>query len=394
MEVVVRIRKQLAESGLESNGDFRDRVIPIGVDTDRFIPCTSTQRWDIREREGISHKATVAIVVSRFSPADKADLLPLLRSMKYAPVAQSGSLILLLAGGDGYFGAKSYIDLLEKEVASLGIQNNIVIRIVNDRSRMIDLVRSADIFISPADSVQETFGITPLEAMSAGLPAIVSDWNGYRETVVDGTTGYLAKTTIFNNENVWNDAAHYSDYRYQHLVLGQSVCVDTDMMIWKCRELMETPALLSRMSMAARAHILEGFSWASVIARYEALWQANMDSPARFLTEREFPCTLDYFSVFQDYATEIHHDNWVFKATRFGEELRQGKMPLRVFSDLSYSLPVDKIHLVLQAFVEGPLSVSDLASRTSSQNIDAIRFCVAWMAKNGIIERVGRSESI
>ena len=31
--------------------------------------------------------------------------------------------------------------------------------------------------------MQETFGLTPLEAMAAGLPCVVSDWNGYRDTV-------------------------------------------------------------------------------------------------------------------------------------------------------------------------------------------------------------------
>lgn len=52
------------------------------------------------------------------------------------------------------------------------------------------MYNSADCFTSPIDNIQETFGITPLEAMSCGIPQIVSDWNGYRETVVDNVTGF------------------------------------------------------------------------------------------------------------------------------------------------------------------------------------------------------------
>ena len=42
---------------------------------------------------------------------------------------------------------------------------------------------AADIFVFPIDNVQETFGLAPVEAMAAGLPVIVSDWDGLKETV-------------------------------------------------------------------------------------------------------------------------------------------------------------------------------------------------------------------
>ena len=39
----------------------------------------------------------------------------------------------------------------------------------------INIWSAADIFISLSDNIQETFGLTPIEAMANGLPAIVSD---------------------------------------------------------------------------------------------------------------------------------------------------------------------------------------------------------------------------
>ena len=50
---------------------------------------------------------------------------------------------------------------------------------------------AADIFVSLSDNIQETFGLTPIEAMAAGLPVVVTDWNGYQATrFAHGVDGY------------------------------------------------------------------------------------------------------------------------------------------------------------------------------------------------------------
>ena len=50
---------------------------------------------------------------------------------------------------------------------------------------------AADLFCSPADNLQETFGLSVLEAMASSLPVVASDWNGYRDLVEHGSTGWL-----------------------------------------------------------------------------------------------------------------------------------------------------------------------------------------------------------
>ena len=47
---------------------------------------------------------------------------------------------------------------------------------------------ASDVFC-PSQTISRKAGLTPLEAMAAGLPCVVSDWDGYRDTVVDGETG-------------------------------------------------------------------------------------------------------------------------------------------------------------------------------------------------------------
>jgi glycosyltransferase involved in cell wall biosynthesis len=54
---------------------------------------------------------------------------------------------------------------------------------------LADLYASCRGFLTTA--VDEDFGITPVEAMAAGKCVLATDEGGYRETVVDGETGFL-----------------------------------------------------------------------------------------------------------------------------------------------------------------------------------------------------------
>jgi glycosyltransferase involved in cell wall biosynthesis len=52
------------------------------------------------------------------------------------------------------------------------------------------LYRAADVFVLP--SVKEGFGLVVLEALAAGVPAVLSDLDVFREFVDDGESALLA----------------------------------------------------------------------------------------------------------------------------------------------------------------------------------------------------------
>ena len=60
----------------------------------------------------------------------------------------------------------------------------------SDKEKKLALA-AADLFCSPSDNLQETFGLSVLEAMASSLPVVASDWDGYRDLVVHGRTGWL-----------------------------------------------------------------------------------------------------------------------------------------------------------------------------------------------------------
>ncbi|MBV9576411.1 MAG: glycosyltransferase family 4 protein, partial [Gammaproteobacteria bacterium] len=59
-----------------------------------------------------------------------------------------------------------------------------------DHAAKLAMWSGADVFVSLVDNIQETFGLTPLEAMANELPVVVTDWDGYKETVRDGVDGF------------------------------------------------------------------------------------------------------------------------------------------------------------------------------------------------------------
>ena len=101
----------------------------------------------------------------------------------------------------------------------------------------------SDIFISLSDNIQETFGITPLEGMAAGLPVVVSDWNGYKDTVRNKLMVLRIKTI-----SMTSPGGH--DLAYNHMIgaltydlyiglASQRVAVDISDLIEKLTHLVE-----------------------------------------------------------------------------------------------------------------------------------------------------------
>jgi hypothetical protein len=136
---------------------------------------------------------------------------------------------------------------------------------------------AADVFTSLADNIQETFGLTPAEAMAAGLPAVVSDWNGYRETVRDGIDGFRIPTTLPPGGTGVDIAFRYSREidPYARYVAHVSQCTAVD--VGRCADayvkLIENPALRRTMGEAGRRRARECYDWPIVICAYQELWR-------------------------------------------------------------------------------------------------------------------------
>ncbi len=151
-------------------GDYK--VIPNGVDMDRFRKAVPLTRWQDGTRN--------ILFVGRFEP--RKGVLELLKAYRILRRNGVDCRLLLVGGGPQEREARRY-------VATRRLQGVHFLGRVSDDERN-QLFRTADVYCSPATG-RESFGIVLLEAMAAGAPIVASDIHGYKGVVRRGREALL-----------------------------------------------------------------------------------------------------------------------------------------------------------------------------------------------------------
>ena len=247
-------------------------VIPLGIQTSDFI-YSRRQRSEARSRICASDGALVVLYVGRLSFHAKAHPLAMYQAIEAAAQATGKEIILVECGWHG----NDYIEKAFAEGAALASPSVRVVNLDGRKSEDRETAwASADVFCSLSDNIQETFGIVPIEAMAAGLPVVVSDWDGYRDTVRDGVDGFRIPT-IAPCPGMAGDLAnrHALEIDTYDMYCGYSsslVAIHLQKLIQAFIELFKSPELRQKMGSAGRKRAVEEYDWRDIIPRYENLW--------------------------------------------------------------------------------------------------------------------------
>ena len=151
-------------------GDYK--VIPNGVDVDRYHRAVPLSRWE----DGTKN----ILFVGRFEP--RKGVLDMLKGYRILRKDGVECRLLLVGGGPQEREARRYVATRRLGgVEFLG-------RVSDDEKAQ--LFKNADVFVSPATG-RESFGIVLLEAMAAGAPTVASDIHGYKGVVRRGREALL-----------------------------------------------------------------------------------------------------------------------------------------------------------------------------------------------------------
>lgn len=300
-------------------------VIPLGVECDRFTPRPDLrQSW--REQLSIGSDDVVVLFMGRLSFHAKAHPMAMYAALQNAlPSVPDGARLHLIEAG--WFGGKAIQEAFERAVPLLC--PGVVHHVLDGREPAVrdGIWHAADIFCSLSDNIQETFGLTPIEAMAAGLPCVVSDWNGYKETVRHGIDGFRVPTWMLPPPMGADIAArHAFGMDNYDLYCGKScqfVSVDVAETTRAFRALVADPALRRRMGEAGRQRSREVFDWRVVIGAYKDLMKdlssrraaAVMDGWKPPQPGRSWPLRPDPFWSFAHYPTHLLAGNTGVQAT-------------------------------------------------------------------------------
>lgn len=163
---------------LKSYGVRNAVCLPNGVNMKK-LKASAADRKAFARKYGVPAGMRIVLYAGRVSFEKKLDVL-----LEAFRRIQDGRTLLLVVGSgpslEGY----------RKMAGELGLKDAVFTGYVDER--MLAAAYSlADIFVSPSDT--ETFGMTFVEAMSFGLPAIGANRLGAKELISDGRNGFLTE---------------------------------------------------------------------------------------------------------------------------------------------------------------------------------------------------------
>ncbi len=374
-------------------------IIPLGVYGADFAALADRPgiRSSRRAAYGLQEDEALILWVGRLSFYEKAFPQAMFKAVQLARQARNTRVVFVMAG---WFPEPG--DRAAYEAAARAHAPDVDVRFEDGNDTVLrgELWAAADIFLSLVDNIQETFGITPVEAMAAGLPVVASDWDGYRSTVRHGIEGFLAPTllgpaggglgaTMIERHTV------EAVLPYQSYVgwVAQHTAVHVGHTAAALTELIGNPQLRKTMGAAGRARVRDVFDWPVVARQYheltDELAEARRGARSPASTISADPVKGDPFRVFTGFPTHaLSLETRLTTAPGATPEAVRQTVDVALDTGLSaYRAPPTLCAQALTLLQErGGASVREVLMAFPQSERRAVELGLAWMAKLGFVD--------
>nr|WP_246503742.1 glycosyltransferase family 4 protein [Plastoroseomonas arctica] len=370
-------------------------VLPLGVETEGFAALpVARAAW--RAELGIGEGDVAVLCVARFSHETKFNPLPLFIALREAQVqAPAQRFHLLLAG---WYENDVQSALFADGAAALC--PGITIHRLDGREPRVrrEIWSAADIFTLPVDNVQETFGIAPVEAMAAGLPVVTGDWDGFRDTVVHGETGFAVATCMAGPLDMlgYRHEAAVDGYGRYCSAVAQSTALDVAALAQSFATLARDPALRRRMGEAGQRRARALFDWRVIVPQYLALaaelaaMRARGGARVPVAPGRPAnPAAQDPFALFAEYPTARLASGDRF-ALLPGTTIATIEAIVALRSAVAFGRMLPGrggLACIIAALEEAPQDGAALARRCPNLEPAEVMRGLGWMMKFGLLTR-------
>lgn len=369
-------------------------IIPLGLNCDEFTRkahrCAA-----VRQSFSVSDDDIVVLFVGRLSFHAKAHPASLYQVLERVSKKRKITLIEC-----GWFANNSIEAAFANAAATLAPHVRRIVLDGRDPSAREQAWHAADIFMSLTDNLQETFGITPIEAMASGLPVIVSDWDGYRDTVRDGIDGFRIPTCMPRHAVGQSIVQHYAldriDYDHYCGMTSHYISVDLKAAEQALEFLSSNPTRRLEIGQDAQRHARSRYDWSQIIRQYETLWselseirqsgQSTLSNP----TSYPWPARMNPFVAFASYPSfRLDTETLIQKSLEFEtldfNQFRQ----LSVFTISNRILPDPReVSDIISAIPTGSsISIAEL-SDVCQRSVDHIIPIIMFALKTGVLSVV------
>lgn len=374
-------------------------IIPLGISADAFKPICS--RREARKRLHIPLNAAVVIWTGRLELHCKAHHSSTFRALAQAAAACPQRPWVLLMYGTAVM--PSIPPALKQAAAKLC--PDVDVRLVDGHDLDLGaLARAAsDMALSLVDCLQETFGLTPVEAMASGLPVVVSDWNGYKDTILEGRTGHRIETYSF--QPGWSDV-HLQQLALSELALDKvsarissQIGVDADSAGAALANLAASPELAIAMGTLGMQRVKDCYDWKVVLNQYGDLLDALKDrrqhamksaKHAHLAAIKPIP---PLSQVFQAWPSHVINDNSLINACGKQSDLISH---LQLGMVIIYQNELPPPELILKVFSQlqrlGQATMRQIEENSqiawSASERQRLSEAIGWLLKHGFAKEV------
>jgi len=165
------------------------KLIPNGVDLDRFRPIEDGERQALRRELGLPEQLSLILFVGFFSHEKCPDLLFKAWTSARGKGLPATGLVFVGATRSRYYEVNPELaQKIRKEAQDLGAEKDVVF--VESTHEIEKYYRASDLFVLP--SSREGLSNALLEAMATGLPCVASRLQGITDVVIEhGVNGLL-----------------------------------------------------------------------------------------------------------------------------------------------------------------------------------------------------------
>lgn len=375
-------------------------VIPLGIHTEDFNFSKETKN-KYRKQMGIGNDEIVVLFMGRLSFHAKAHPLAMYQALESAS-KKSGKRVKLIECG---WYANQHIEVSYKEAQKIVCPNISVISFDGRKPQEREIAWAiADIFCSLSDNIQETFGITPIEAMASGLPVIVSDWDGYKDTVRDGIDGYRIPTLIPQSGLAIDLATrHATGIDSYDMYCGHTcalVSVDIDATTEAFCKLFLSKELREEMGRQGKMNAKQNFDWSVIIPLYENLWNElsqirkqahSLSSAGKNQIVNPWPARMDPLYAFSGYSSYVSNGQTRFQLIDANVDQAisrfQSYTQLSMVNYAKYLMPtLSEVSKILHEINHESKSMTEIVNLFEANRQAWIARSLVWLTKLGILK--------
>ncbi len=372
-------------------------VIPLGVDCAALAPDAAA-RAEWRAKLGLGPQDVAVLHHGRLSFHAKGHPLPMFLALgRAAARAPAGAKVVLILSG--WFADETQRRAFSEQACA--VAPGLEIRLVERPETGTTLRNAADLFTLLSDNIQESFGLAPVEALAAGLPVVGSDWDGLKDTVQHGVTGFRCPTTLAGPMTDLADRHDTGQDSYDSFIAGvaQMTAVDVPAAEAAYGALIADAGLRARMGQAARADALARFDWPVVIDRWRTLWEelarirrgARAERAAPRRGEERLPHRPDPTILFAAYPTRR-----LVPETRLallpGETAASTVKRALALANLTGGAPrkdllpsAETLTLICAALEEGPATAARMVAELPATRAWRAHRAMAWLLKMDLL---------